>query len=187
MAAAAIPEALTLLSGEALAALDEVNRLGSEYALRGFARELTRQRMTLSIRLHGCSPPALLAWLAPGLRGAGCTLTNGQIAHALGIDPSNVRRHLAKLEATGEIQRRGKGRARRLTFGVAEGLHEPPEPARSARTFQARSAPERARSARTSQEEEMYEEGSASAGEPLPVSESLLRVGAARRVLEGEV
>lgn len=117
-----------LLSTEALAQLDGVNKLGPEYALRGFARELTRQRMTLSIRLHGCSPPSLLAWLAPGLRGAGCTLTNRQIAAALDVSPHTVRKHLAALEATGEIQRHQRqGRSRRLTFGVAEGLHEPPQ------------------------------------------------------------
>ena len=128
--AASLPayEQQQLLTPEALAVLAAVNELGDEYALRGFARELTRQRMTLSIRLHGCHPTGLLAWLAPGLRGKGCTLTDYQIATALGICERTVRHHLAKLEATGEIQRHGKTRRRRLTFGVAEGLHEPPDP-----------------------------------------------------------
>lgn len=114
------------LKPHAQAVLFDVNRLGDEYALRGFARELTRQRMTLSIRLHGCHPTGLLAWLAPGLRGSGCTLTNGQIATALGKSEHTIRKHLAALEATGEIQRHGSTNRRRLTFGVAEGLHSPP-------------------------------------------------------------
>lgn len=124
---APVGEQLSLL---AQAELEAINTLGDEYALRGFARSLTRQRMTLAARLHGCNPAVLLAWLAPGLQGAGCTLTNGQIATALSITPRAVQQHLAKLEATGEIQRvdYGKGRRRRLIFGVAEGLHDAPKP-----------------------------------------------------------
>lgn len=198
------PEAmqLPLLPAETVAAMQETAAL-DEY-LRGITYHPTPAiAIATSVRMHGCSPTALLCWLLAMTHTAHdrrLNLTNPQIGKALGVSEHTIRKHLNALVRTGEINRHSKGPFQVLSVGPLVAFYDDdcrhkrearrPSNGRLGDHTGSDRRPSNGRHKRRDVEtpadrsaHPQAAEPSAGDGEPLPVSESLAHVAAARAEL----